>query len=118
MKRTITGSLLALAAVLSLNSQAAEVTDSWTDGAGASLRTFALTTTVTRLVAPAESPLLVLDDLWLQARIDYATPQLSMDWNGEPTTTTTDYVRFGGPLNLIVMAVTVALAPLIWPFRP
>jgi di/tricarboxylate transporter len=29
-----------------------------------------------------------------------------------------DYVRFGGPLNLLVMAVTVALAPLIWPFRP
>jgi len=28
----------------------------------------------------------------------------------------TDYVRFGGPLNLLVMALTVALAPLIWPF--
>jgi di/tricarboxylate transporter len=28
-----------------------------------------------------------------------------------------DYVRFGGPLNLLVMALTVALAPLIWPFR-
>ena len=28
-----------------------------------------------------------------------------------------DYVRFGGPLNLIVMAITVLLAPLIWPFR-
>jgi di/tricarboxylate transporter len=27
----------------------------------------------------------------------------------------TDYVRYGGPLNLIVMAVTLALAPLIWP---
>ncbi|MCE9631616.1 MAG: SLC13 family permease [Planctomycetia bacterium] len=27
-----------------------------------------------------------------------------------------DYMRFGGPLNLIVMAITVALAPLIWPF--
>lgn len=27
----------------------------------------------------------------------------------------TDYVRYGGPLNLIVMAVTIALAPLIWP---
>ena len=29
-----------------------------------------------------------------------------------------DYMRFGGPLNLLVMAITVALAPLIWPFRP
>jgi di/tricarboxylate transporter len=29
-----------------------------------------------------------------------------------------DYVRFGGPLNLLVMALTVALAPLIWPFGP
>jgi len=27
-----------------------------------------------------------------------------------------DYLRFGGPLNLLVMAVTVALAPLIWPY--
>ncbi len=27
-----------------------------------------------------------------------------------------DYVRFGGPLNLIVMAITVLLAPLIWRF--
>jgi di/tricarboxylate transporter len=27
-----------------------------------------------------------------------------------------DYVRFGGPLNLLVMAITVALAPLIWPW--
>jgi len=30
----------------------------------------------------------------------------------------TDYVRFGGPLNLLVMALTVSLAPLIWPFTP
>lgn len=29
-----------------------------------------------------------------------------------------DYLRFGGPLNLLVMLVTVLLAPLIWPFRP
>lgn len=28
-----------------------------------------------------------------------------------------DYLRFGGPLNLLVMAITVFLAPLIWPFR-
>ena len=27
----------------------------------------------------------------------------------------TDYLRFGGPLNLIVMAITILLAPLIWP---
>ena len=27
----------------------------------------------------------------------------------------TDYVRYGGPLNLIVMIVTILLAPLIWP---
>ncbi|MFM8413279.1 MAG: SLC13 family permease [Planctomycetota bacterium] len=26
-----------------------------------------------------------------------------------------DYLRYGGPLNLIVMAITVALAPLLWP---
>jgi len=28
-----------------------------------------------------------------------------------------DYMRFGGPLNLLVMAITIILAPLIWPFR-
>lgn len=27
-----------------------------------------------------------------------------------------DYLRFGGPLNLIVMVITIVLAPLIWPF--
>lgn len=27
-----------------------------------------------------------------------------------------DYLRFGGPLNLIVMVITLLLAPLIWPF--
>jgi hypothetical protein len=27
-----------------------------------------------------------------------------------------DYLRFGGPLNLLVMALTVTLAPLLWPF--
>jgi di/tricarboxylate transporter len=27
-----------------------------------------------------------------------------------------DYLRFGGPLNLLVWAVTTAVAPLVWPF--
>jgi di/tricarboxylate transporter len=27
-----------------------------------------------------------------------------------------DYLRFGGLLNLIVFVITVALAPLVWPF--
>jgi di/tricarboxylate transporter len=27
----------------------------------------------------------------------------------------TDYLRFGGPLNLVVMAITILLAPMIWP---
>jgi di/tricarboxylate transporter len=27
-----------------------------------------------------------------------------------------DYLRFGGPLNLVVWAVTVAVAPRVWPF--
>lgn len=40
MKRTITGSLLALAAVLSLNSQAAEVTDSWVINSGYKLTNY------------------------------------------------------------------------------
>ena len=28
----------------------------------------------------------------------------------------TDYLRFGGPLNILVMIITVILAPLLWPF--
>jgi di/tricarboxylate transporter len=27
-----------------------------------------------------------------------------------------DYLRFGGPLNILVMIITVILAPLLWPF--
>jgi di/tricarboxylate transporter len=27
-----------------------------------------------------------------------------------------DYLRFGGPLNILVMILTVILAPLLWPF--
>jgi di/tricarboxylate transporter len=30
----------------------------------------------------------------------------------------TDYLRFGGPLNLLVMATTLIVAPLVWPFHP
>jgi di/tricarboxylate transporter len=29
-----------------------------------------------------------------------------------------DYLRFGGLLNLVIWAVTVAVTPLAWPFRP
>jgi di/tricarboxylate transporter len=28
-----------------------------------------------------------------------------------------DYVRFGGPLNMLIWAVAVVVAPLVWPFR-
>jgi di/tricarboxylate transporter len=27
-----------------------------------------------------------------------------------------DYLRFGGLLNLVIAAVTIALTPLVWPF--
>jgi len=27
----------------------------------------------------------------------------------------TDYIRYGGPLNLLVMVITITLAPLLWP---
>lgn len=30
----------------------------------------------------------------------------------------TDYLRFGGLLNLLVWVITVALTPLVWPFAP
>jgi di/tricarboxylate transporter len=29
-----------------------------------------------------------------------------------------DYVRIGGPLSLLIWALTVAITPLVWPFHP
>ncbi len=72
-----------------------EATTSWTDGAGPDRRTFGLITAVTQRVAPARAPIFALTDLSLQVRIDYATPQFEIQWDGNPTTTSTDWVRLG-----------------------
>ncbi|MFM9023742.1 MAG: SLC13 family permease [Planctomycetaceae bacterium] len=67
------------------------------------------------------SPLPFVMAITVAASCGFATPmgyQTNLMIYGPGGYKFSDYVRFGGPLNLIVMAVTVALAPLIWPFRP
>ncbi|MBI4606057.1 MAG: SLC13 family permease [Planctomycetes bacterium] len=52
---------------------------------------------------------------------DFATPigyQTNLMVYGPGGYRFTDYLRLGGPLNLLVGAVAVGLIPLIWPFRP
>ena len=53
------------------------------------------------------------------ASASFATPigyQTNMLVYGPGGYKFSDYLRFGGPLNLIVMVITIILAPLIWPF--
>lgn len=57
--------------------------------------------------------------IMLAASNDFATPigyQTNLMVYGPGGYRFSDYLRFGTPLNLLVMAVTLILAPLIWPF--
>jgi di/tricarboxylate transporter len=66
------------------------------------------------------SPLPFVMAVTVAASCGFATPmgyQTNLMIYGPGGYKFSDYVRFGGPLNLLVMALTVALAPLIWPFR-
>ncbi|MCK6551744.1 PEP/pyruvate-binding domain-containing protein [Myxococcota bacterium] len=56
-------------------------------------RTWSLTTELPRLVAPLASPILGLSDAVVFATAEYSTPVPTLDWNGMPTTTSTDFVR-------------------------
>jgi len=65
------------------------------------------------------SPLPFVMAVTVAASCGFATPmgyQTNLMIYGPGGYKFSDYVRFGGPLNLLVMAITVALAPLIWPF--
>ena len=67
------------------------------------------------------SPMPFVMAITVAASCGFATPmgyQTNLMIYGPGGYKFSDYMRFGGPLNLIVMAITVALAPLIWPFRP
>jgi len=74
---------------------AGTTTDGWRFGNLQNPRTYQIRTEyIPTLVAPSESPLLVLNDLdfgcvWLEAYYDEAVP--SLDYNGDPITTTNDY---------------------------
>jgi len=66
------------------------------------------------------SPLPFVMAITVAASCGFATPmgyQTNLMIYGPGGYKFSDYVRFGGPLNLLVMALTVALAPLLWPFR-
>jgi di/tricarboxylate transporter len=65
------------------------------------------------------NPLPFVMAVTVAASCGFATPmgyQTNLMIYGPGGYKVSDYVRFGGPLNLLVMALTVALAPLIWPF--
>jgi len=65
------------------------------------------------------SPLPFVMAVTVAASCGFATPmgyQTNLMIYGPGGYKFSDYVRFGGPLNLLVMAITVTLAPLIWPF--
>jgi di/tricarboxylate transporter len=50
---------------------------------------------------------------------DFATPigyQTNLMVQGPGGYRFGDYVRFGGPLNLLMMATAVLVIPLVWPF--
>ena len=67
------------------------------------------------------SPMPFVMAITVAASCGFATPmgyQTNLMVYGPGGYKFSDYMRFGGPLNLLVMAITVALAPLIWPFRP
>ncbi|MFM1997923.1 MAG: hypothetical protein RLZZ111_2310 [Planctomycetota bacterium] len=65
------------------------------------------------------SPMPFVMAITVAASCGFATPmgyQTNLMIYGPGGYKFSDYMRFGGPLNLLVMAITVALAPLIWPF--
>jgi di/tricarboxylate transporter len=67
----------------------------------------------------AVNPLPFVMAVTVAASCGFATPmgyQTNLMIYGPGGYRFSDYMRFGGPLNLIVMAVTIILAPLIWPF--
>ncbi len=67
------------------------------------------------------SPMPFVMAITVAASCGFATPmgyQTNLMIYGPGGYKFTDYLRYGGPLNLLVMAITIALAPLLWPFRP
>ncbi|MEE9211328.1 MAG: anion permease, partial [Phycisphaeraceae bacterium] len=57
--------------------------------------------------------------LMMTAAASFATPtgyQTNLMVYGAGSYRFTDFVRIGLPLNLLVMIVTITLAPMIWPF--
>jgi hypothetical protein len=75
------------------------ITDRWRDGD----RTFALSTEITPLVRPSDSPIFTMSDLFLTLEATYATPVPYLDWMGNSATRTTETIRLGTcPENNII----------------
>lgn len=65
------------------------------------------------------SPMPFLMALMIAASCGFATPigyQTNLMVYGPGGYHFSDFLRFGGPLNLVVMATTVLVAPFVWPF--
>jgi di/tricarboxylate transporter len=64
-------------------------------------------------------PMAFLMPITIAASCGFATPigyQTNLMVYGPGGYRFSDYLRFGGILNLIVWIITVALAPMVWPF--
>lgn len=69
------------------------LTERWSLGDGPAARTYELTTTLPKLrVSRAESPLFTMRDFALELKAVYATPVPTIDFTGNPTTTTEERV--------------------------
>lgn len=64
--------------------------DRWREGSGAARRDYELETT---LPETSRNPLVILDDAMVHLKATHATPQTSVDFTGEFSTTTVDTVR-------------------------
>ena len=83
----------------------------------AAVLAFPIALATARSLGVSETPFIM--SIMIAASCGFATPigyQTNLLVYGPGGYHFSDYVRFGGLLNLIVGAVTVLLAPLIWPF--
>ncbi len=68
-------------------------TNYWTLGSGSGLREFTLQTWLRTEVPFSDPPLFCLEDFPLYLMATYATPQPGLDWRGEVTLVTNDFVN-------------------------
>ncbi len=82
-------------------------THTWTTGAGDALRTWTLASTPTTSVPGGAPPIVTTADFPPTLTVTYATPQPALDFQGKPTTVTTDFAVLSRPLRLTPGSIRV-----------